>query len=179
MEVARAQADIRTSYVGGGPGMFVSGLVWGAAALVLGVAGDKTAFAVLFLGGMLIYPLGTLISRAVFRRAPAARANPLTPIAIESTIAMIGGLFAAWLLLQYAPDFAFPVAAIAVGTHYFAFATLYGDRTYWLVAALITLAGAAAIYLDLPTAQLLLAVAAIEVVFAPIIGLRSKRGSAA
>lgn len=100
---------------GGGPGAFVSGLVWLVAAWVEANHGIRAAFIALFFGGMLIYPLGLAAARLLFRRTGEAKGNPMGPIALESTIAMIGGLLAAWLILPFKPDLVFPVAAVAVG----------------------------------------------------------------
>ena len=66
MTIIEAQADLRRAYVGGGPGAFVSGLLWLAAAWVEAKYGIRTAFVALFLGGMLIYPLGLAASRLLF-----------------------------------------------------------------------------------------------------------------
>src|SRR3546814_20569590 len=75
---------------------------------------------------MLILPLATIASRLLFRREKEASGNPLGATALESTIAMIGGLFAAWLFLPFQPTYVFPLAAIAVGTNYAVFKTVYG-----------------------------------------------------
>ena len=42
------QADLRRSYVGGGPGAIVSGLVWAASAIVFSQTGLQAGFATLF-----------------------------------------------------------------------------------------------------------------------------------
>jgi hypothetical protein len=76
--------------------------------------------------------------------------NPLGLVALESTVAMLGGLFAAWLFLPVRPGYVFPIAAIAVGTHYAVFKTIYGDRLFWLLGALITAVGLLAIYPVVP-----------------------------
>ena len=141
MDIATAQADLRRAYVGGGPGAIVSGCVWFATAATEARHGIPTAFTVLFFGGMLIFPLAALTARLLFRRSKETPDNPFGLTALESTIAMIGCLLAAWLLVPLAPRFVFPVAAIAVGTHYLVFKTAYGDRTYWLLGAAITLIG--------------------------------------
>lgn len=138
MNVREAQAEICRSFVGGGPGVMVSGLVWLAAAFAEQERGVAFGFAVLFFGGMLIFPLSLMASRLIFRRAATQPGNGLTQIAIESTIAMIGGLFAAFLMLQYAPDYVMPLAALAVGTHYFAFRTLYGNVIFVVLGAIIS-----------------------------------------
>jgi hypothetical protein len=174
MTLAEAQQDIRRSFVGGGPGVVVSGLVWLAAALVSEKAGIDTAFAALFLGGMLIFPLSVAIVRGVFRRAAPAKGAALTNVALESTIAMIAGLAGAYLLLAHDPRLVMPIAAMAVGTHYFAFATLYGDRLYWLLGALITAVGAVAIWgpIEIPYGPIL-AVAAIELAFGGLLTVKA------
>ena len=74
-------------------------LVWFSAAFALTRTDHATAFAVLFIGGMLIFPVSTLIDKLVFRRSGSVAGNPLGLLALESTIAMIGCLLAAWLSL--------------------------------------------------------------------------------
>ena len=141
MDIETAQADLRRAYVGGGPGAIVSGCVWFIAAATEARHGTATAFSGLFFGGILIFPLSTLIVRLLFHRAKEAPRNPLGLTALEGTIAMIGGLLAAWLFLPYAPQLVFPLSAVAVGTHYLVFKTAYGNRTYWVLGAAIALAG--------------------------------------
>ena len=174
MTITEAQADLRRAYVGGGPGAFVSGLLWFVAFWVEANHGIRTAFIALFFGGMLIYPLGLAASRLLFRRAGESSDNPMGPIALESTLAMIGGLLAAWLILPFQPDLVFPLAAGAAGTHYFVFKTAYGDRTYWLLAGLITAAGLATIF-DVVTLPggLILAVGIIEIAFGIVLTVRA------
>ena len=174
MHIADAQADLRRAYVGGGPGAVVSGLVWFAAAWVAANHDIRSAFITLFFGGMLIYPLGLAAAHLLFRRARESTDNPMGPIALESTIAMIGCLLAAWLILPFKPEFVFPIAAIAVGTHYFVFKTAYGDRTYWLFAAIVTALGLVEIFgVTNLGSGMILAVGVIEVAFGAMLTLRS------
>ncbi len=176
MTIDEAQRDLRRAYVGGGPGVFASALVWLAAAMVEQAQGTGRAFALLFFAGMLIFPFATLASRLLFRREKEAPENPLGRVALESTIAMIGGLFAAWLFLPFRPELVFPLAAIAVGTHYAVFRTVYGDTLFWLLGGLITAAGLLSIYelVQFP-GGLILAVGAIELVFAIILTVRARQ----
>ncbi len=178
MTITEAQYDLRRAFVGGGPGAFISGAVWLTAALTMKQRGVGTAFAVLFFGGMLIYPLAQLISRVLFKCSPPAQANPLGRVALESTVAMIGGLFAAWLFLFIRPSYVFPIAAIAVGTHYAAFRTVYGDILFWALAGLITAVGVLDIlnYVRIPGGPIL-AVGLIEIVFAIVITARANQSA--
>jgi len=174
MTISEAQADLRRAYVGGGPGAVVSGLLWLTAAWVEADHGIRAGFITLFFGGMLIYPLGLAASRLLFRRSAESPDNPMGPVALESTIAMIGCLLAAWMILPLDPALVFPIAAIAVGTHYFVFKTAYGDRTYWLLAALLTGLGLVAIF-DVATLPggLILAFGIVEILFGILLTVRA------
>lgn len=178
MNISEAQADVRRSFVGGGPGVVVSGFVWASAATATAQSGVAVGFALLFFGGMLIFPLSLLASRGLFRRAGTQPKNGLIPIALESTAAMIAGLFAAYLLLGPSPDLVMPVAAIAVGTHYFAFRTLYGDVTFLILGGMIAALGLNAIFdwAALP-GGLLWQVAGVELAFGALLAIRSLFGS--
>ncbi len=174
MEVSEAQRDLRRAYVGGGPGAMVSGAVWLAAAVAAARLGPSRAFAVLFFGGMLIFPLSTLVCRFAFGRPREDGVNPLGRVALESTVAMIGGLVVAWFAV--APGFVFAAAAIAVGTHYAAFATVYGDRLYWLLAGVIAGVGLLVIFpvFALPGGTIV-AVGCVELIFGAVLTIRSMR----
>ncbi len=174
MTLAEAQYDIRRAYVGGGPGAFVSALVWLAAGLVERSQGTATAFTILFFGGMLIFPGAKIVETLFFRRPDVHKDNKLGLVALESTIAMIGGLGAAWLFLRSDPALVFPVAAVAVGTHYFAFRSVYGDATYWVLAAAMTAIGVVGVVLpDAVPGGTIFAIAAVEAVFAVILTVRA------
>jgi len=176
MDIKTAQAECRRSFVGGGPGVVVSGFVWLAAAVVLQKADVRLAFATLFFGGMLIVPVATIIERQAFRRAPVSKENALAAIGFETVFAMIGCLIAAYLLLAHAPALVFPVAAIAIGTRYFTFSTLYGNRIFYAIGGVIAAIGAVGVWplVEIPGGTVL-AVAATEIVFGVILTSASLR----
>ncbi len=179
MTVEEAQAEIRHCYGGGGMGMIVSGLVWMVAAYVVSRHGIGPGFTALFVGGMLIFPLSAVAAKFLLRRPKPSPANPLGLLALESTIAMIGCLFAAWLFVPLRAGFVFPIAAIAVGLHYLAFRTVYGDRTYWLLGALMATVGFAGLYVAALGAGLLaIAISAIEIAFGLFVIMRERRAVA-
>jgi len=93
-DLLQAQADLRYSYVRGGPGAFVSGLVWLAAAITADSRGVAAGFTVLFFGGMTIFPLRALAVRGIFRRPSPSAGNPGPRVVIETVFPMIGGLLA-------------------------------------------------------------------------------------
>lgn len=176
MELAAAQADLRRAYTDAGPGIIVSGLVWLIAAYAEATYGLATGFATLFIGGMLIFPGALLVNRALLRRAKEQAGNPGGPLVLEGTITMIAGLVAAWLFIPYRPDLVMPIAAILVGTHYCVFRTAYGMKEYYLLAALVTFVGSAAIFgfVALPIGVTWL-VAIIEIAFGAFITIRALR----
>lgn len=179
MVISDAQQDLRRAYVGGGPGVVISGVVWLVAAWVHYSEGVGAGFAALFFGGMLIFPLTKLVCRTVFRRENEFSGNPFGMTVLESTIAMIGGLFAAWLFMSSKPTLVFPLAAIAVGTHYFVFRTVYGDRLFWLLAGTITAIGIAEIYVSQMRGSTALLVAITEIAFGLALFMRDEQSSRA
>ncbi|MFA5965096.1 MAG: hypothetical protein WC804_13850 [Sphingomonas sp.] len=175
MHFSEAQHDIRRAYVGGGPGVLVSALTWFVAAFIQHGHGVGAAFVALFIGGMFIFPVGKLVSRFLFKRASEAKRNPLGMTALESTVAMIGGLFAAWLFLPVKPLLVFPLAAIAVGTHYLVFRTVYGDRLFLALAAIVTALGLVDILVLPIPGGVALSVAVAELVFGLVLTMRATR----
>lgn len=166
MNVETAQSQARYFCLRGGTGAVTSGLVWLAAAIVASYYGLDKGFIVLFFGGMLIFPLSTVVDKFIFKRPSLVSGHPSGQIAIESIFPMIGMLFAAWLFLPLRPEFVFPLAAIAIGTRYFGFRTIYGDFSYWILGAAITLIGALSIIFKQPSSELVpFLVAIIEIVF--------------
>jgi len=55
LTIAAAQQDMRTAYLGGAPGMFVSGTVWAVAGLVCLWHSPQDAVWALYAGGVLIH----------------------------------------------------------------------------------------------------------------------------
>ena len=174
MTVDAAQADLRRAYADGGPGIIVSGIIWLIAYIVQATHGVQTAFVALFLGGMFIFPMALVVNRVILKREKEQSGNPGGMLVLESTIAMIAGLIAAWLFLPYQPDYVMPLAAIMVGTHYFAFRTAYGDKRFWGLAALVTLIGVAGLYGWFPRNSLVAAwVALVELVFGIVLTIQA------
>ena len=119
MTLAEFQADLRRAYLGGGIGAVVSGLVWAAAAVVHSLHGLSAGYTTLFFGGFVIFPLSTLLEKVFFKRGPLRPGNPGGGLVMETLPAMLSVLVICFWLIDIRPDWVFPLAAIAVGTHYF------------------------------------------------------------
>ena len=175
MDIRSAQADLRRAYRGGGTGTIVSGLIWLIAGIVTAQKGISVGYITLFFGGMLIFPIGTAIERLILKNPSHDPANPHPRIVIETVPPMIAMLIAIWFLIPHHPGIVFPLAAIAVGTHYFAFRSAYGLMSYWILAALMTVVGALAIWVvPIPAPTFIFIIVAIEVVFGLILIRQTK-----
>ena len=166
MEIVAAQLELRRTYLRGGPGAVVSGIVWLVSGTGATANGVPLGFAVLFFGGILIFPVASLIVRSFFRPEKLSRGNPGGLTVIETVFPMLGGLLAAWLLIPYRPDLVLPLCAIAVGAHYFGFRTAYGDWTNRILGGIMCAVGIAAIFYGLPAPGAVpYVIAAIEITF--------------
>lgn len=174
MEIESAQLELRKAYLRGGPGAIVSGLVWLTAGVVSRVYGIRIGFAVLFFGGMLIFPTAAFIVRTLLRRVPESKTNPGGLTVIETVFPMIAGLFAAWLFMPFRPEFVFPLSAMAVGSHYFGFRTAYGDWTNWGLGGVLCVVSVLSIIVKVPSADVLpFVVACVEMAFGAWLVLQS------
>ncbi|MEL7496688.1 MAG: hypothetical protein AAFN77_03715 [Planctomycetota bacterium] len=166
MKLEEHQSELRHTYVGGGPGAIVSGVIWLAAGATALATTTNNGFYLLFFAGMFIFPISKLVLSTIYRRPPESKDNPGGLIVIETVFPMIGGFFAALLLLPTRPEVVFPVSAIAVGAHYFGFRTAYGDWTYWLFGSVLCLIGVVSIMFGMPTDNLVpIVVAVVEIAF--------------
>lgn len=142
MTIAQAQADVRRIYSGGWGGPAVSAVVWLAAAITASIVDVPTAATVLFLGGaVLIFPANLLLNRLLGGRADLPAGHPMRGLAIQSAATMAVMLLALWLLASHLPAAFFPLAMIAVGSHYFPFTHLYGDPAFLVAGAVQSAVG--------------------------------------
>lgn len=170
-----AQRELRRAYLRGGPGTFVSGLVWLVAGAAAHQRGVRAGFLLLYFGGMLIFPLSQLITRGLLREPTHQPGTLGARIVGETVVPMLGGLLGAWLLLPYRPLLVFPVAAVAVGAHYFGFGSAYGDRTFWLLGSILCAIGLIPIFLiTAPAHMVAYAVSGVELLIGSWLTARSR-----
>lgn len=143
-----AQKDMSFSYFGGGPGVFVSGVVWCVAGFTALVFSTQASMLTLFFGGMFIHPLGMLLSKILNRPGKHNPENPLGKLALESTVIIFVGLFLAFYVAQLHIAWFFPTMLLAIGVRYLIFNTLYGTKVYWFLGGCLMLAGVLCIVLD-------------------------------
>lgn len=141
MTIADAQLDMRTAYIGGATGMLSSALVWMTAGFVALFMSSQQAVWALLIGGVFIHPISILFTKALKRSGKHNKNNPLASLAMASTIWMILMLVIAYVVSLYRMDLFFPAMLFIIGGRYLTFATLFGNRIYWLCGGALILAG--------------------------------------
>ncbi|MCQ3937227.1 MAG: hypothetical protein DPW18_09290 [Chloroflexi bacterium] len=175
MNISDAQKDMRYDYLGGGVGMFVSGMVWLVAGIIAITGETDRAIWALLIGGVLISPISDLITKALGRPSKSVPGNPLVTLAMESTVWLIFCLPLAYALAQANPMWFFPAMLLIIGGRYFTFSTVFGMRIYWLCGLLLAAAGAALVMLNVPFGVQPFAGTVIEIVLAPFVFLRGRK----
>lgn len=173
-----AQADMRSGYTFGAPGVLVSGSVWLVAGVVALMVSSQIAVLTLLAGGALIFPLAMLLSKLLGLPNGHTAANPLGVLAGEGTIWLIAGCVIAYGMSVLRIEWFFPTMLLVIGGRYLTFQTLYGLRVYWVLGALLAAAGLALALLRAPPVIGAFAGAAIELVFAVFLFKQAKRAAA-
>ncbi len=137
MTISEAQMEIRTRFVGGCYGQFVSGTLWLASAGLAVWRGPRASIIMLVVGGFLIFPATELLIRAIGERAPVNSANALRSLGMQ--IAFVLPLSMPLLLPVglYRLNWFYPAMMILLGAHYLPFVFLYGMRMFALLAAFL------------------------------------------
>lgn len=165
MTVVEAQSDMRRGYYSGATGILASAFAWAASAATAVAHSPERAIWVLLGGGMLIYPLGLLACRLLGAPGRHAKGNPLGQLAGSSTFWLIFSLPLAYVLGLHQAAWFFSAMLLVIGGRYLVFATLYGMRLYWALGLALAAAGAGLAVLQAPPFVIVLAGAAIELVF--------------
>ncbi|GAB3994956.1 hypothetical protein GCM10028807_33850 [Spirosoma daeguense] len=158
-----AQSDMREGYANGSLGIIVSGFIWLISGLVALYLSPKQAIGVLFFGGMLIHPLSLVVGKLLGIRGSHTKDNPLGTLAITSTIIMIMCIPLAYILSFQRVEWFFQAMLVIIGGRYLLFTTLYGLSFYWILGALLGVAGYALFSLKADAAVSVLAGSFIEI----------------
>jgi len=166
MDVKEAQKDMRLAYLGGSPGALVSGLAWLIAGILAIYTSKEISILVFFLGGMLIHPVGIILSK-IFKRTGKHKAdNPLAKLAIECTLILFIGLFIAYVVFQIRAEWFFSVMLMIIGSRYVLFQTIYGMKIYWIFGLILSASGIIFLISNQPFYLAAIVGGIIEIVFA-------------
>lgn len=177
MTIHDSQQDMRHGYLSGAPGLLVSGTVWLVAASVSVAVSPARALWVLVFGGMMIHPLGLVLTKVLGRPAKHTPDNPLAPLALEGTVWFIAGIALAVVLGLMRIELFFPAMLLLIGGRYLTFQTVYGVRLYWPIGGALLMLGFAAAFLRVPPTVAAAAGGVLEVV-AGVVLLRAARRAA-
>lgn len=146
MDITEAQADVRRVYRGGYSGPLVSAAVWAVANSIYLLVSPDAGMAVLFFGGMLIFPLSALILKATTGSSSLPKGHPSNALAMQSAFTVPLGLLVAVALGAYEPALFFPASLIIVGAHYLVFVSLYGMSAFAVLSGALVILGAVGIF---------------------------------
>lgn len=138
-----AQKTMRLSYINGGPGVVISGLVWLLAAVVTYLISFTAGILIFFVGGMLIHPASLLIS-AKLKKETVTPDKQLTRLAMFTLPILFGGLYLAYVMSQQDEVLFFPIMAAVIGIRYLVFQKIYGVGTYIVLGMTLSIIGIAA-----------------------------------
>ncbi|MFZ6816159.1 DUF7010 family protein [Undibacterium sp. Rencai35W] len=127
------QHEMRHAHYDGAPGVLVSGLVWIAATLVCYQLGINKAVWTLLIGGVFIYPMSLLVTKAMGRPAKTSKDNALNQLGMASTIWLILCCAMAYGLFLLKPELFFPAMMATIGSRYLIFASMYGRSIFWVM----------------------------------------------
>jgi len=143
MEIADAQREVRSVFVGGFPGQIVSGILWLLSAGLATWSSPRLGIGVLVVGGALIYPGALVLLRVMGRRASLDAGNPMGQLATQVAITIPANLPIVAGATLYRLNWFYPAMMVVVGAHYFPFVFLYGMRLFALLGALLVGGGVA------------------------------------
>lgn len=175
MNILEAQKDMRYGYLGGGVGMFVSGIVWLISGVIALNGETNQAIWTLLIGGALIAPVSGMITKVLGRPDKGSPGNPLVTLAMEGTLWLIFCLPLTFAISQMNPLWFFPAMLLVIGGRYLTFSTIYGMRIYWACGALLAAASVALVNLDVPFNIQPFIGALIEIALAPFVFIKGRK----
>lgn len=141
MDVAAAQREVRSIYLGGYFGQLVSGTLWLVSAAFATWMSQRAGIFVLVLGGFAIFPLTQLLLLVTGRPASLTDKNPLRELAIEIAFLVPLLLPLVGAATAYHGSWFYPSMMIVVGAHYLPFSFLYGMREFLILSGSLLFAG--------------------------------------
>jgi hypothetical protein len=167
------QGEMRHAHCDGAPGILVSGLVWVAATLVCQFMGIHQAVWTLLIGGAFIYPVSTVLTKALGRPGKTGSTNALNQLGMASTIWLIVCCAMAYGLYRLMPALFFPAMMVTIGSRYLVFASMYGRPVFWVMGTSLIAAGVVAFFMAMPPVLAAALGGAIEVLFACFVFART------
>ena len=173
--LADAQADMRSGYLSGAPGIAASSAAWLAASAVAGAVSSSAAVWTLLVAGAFIHPAGVLLTKLLGSSGTHQAGNPLARLAMEGTLWMLAGIAVAFGMSVLRIEWFFPAMLLLIGGRYLTFQTIYGIPAYWALGAALCATGIALALVRAPVVASALAGGLIELVFAAVVFSKARR----
>jgi len=141
VDIADAQRDVRTVFVGGFAGQLIASGVWFLSAALATWRSPRIAIPVLVIVGAFIFPLTQLLLRLMGRSTALLKGHPMNDLGrqVAFTLPLNLPLVAAATLHHL--NWFYPALMVALGTHYLPFMFLYGMWQFGMLAASLIAAG--------------------------------------
>jgi hypothetical protein len=141
VEIADAQRDVRTVFMGGFGGQLVSSLVWFVSAALATWRSPKAAIISLVVGGFFIFPLTQVLLRLMGHTASLPKGHPMNALGMQVAFTLPFNLLLGAAAALHNLNWFYPAFMIALGSHYLPFIFMYGMWQFGLLAALLIGAG--------------------------------------
>lgn len=141
MQIAAAQRELRSAFLGGFMGQLVSAILWSVSA-GLGTWGtNRQAIAFLVISGVFIFPLTQLGLRMIGRPGRVGTDNTLYSLGAQVAFVLPLSLPVVGAATLYRIEWFFPAFMVILGAHYVPFVFLYGMKLFALLAAILWTGG--------------------------------------
>lgn len=141
MQIADAQREVRTVFQGGFIGGLVSGTLWAVSTALATIQSPRQGIIALTLGGVLIFPITSLLSRLTHGRGSLSKENPMDQLATQVAFTVPFALPVVAGAALYKLNWFYPAMLVIVGAHYLPFAFLYGMRSFLVLGGAMIGAG--------------------------------------
>ena len=164
-DIKQSQLEMSKNHIQGVMGVLVSGVIWLLAGLAAYEYSPKQAIWVLLIGGAFIHPISTVLNKITGMGHTQSKTNALGKLAMEGTIFMIMCIPLAYGLSMQRTEWFFQAMLMIIGGRYLTFQTLFGNRLFWLLGALLGIAGYVLFSLHAPSHTSALTGSTIEIFF--------------
>lgn len=165
----KAQEDMRNGYGYGSIGVFISGTAWLTASLIVNFYSSQKGIWALIIGGMLIFPVSTIIEKLIGIKGGHDKNNPLGKLGMEGTIWMIMCIPLAYGLYFIKSEWFFQGMMMIIAGRYLTFTSIYGLRIYWVLGAILGLSAYVLFRIEAKDFTSALTCGLIEIVFGIVI----------
>jgi hypothetical protein len=141
MQIAEAQREVRSVFIGGFVGQAVSSVLWLLSAALSTWRSPRQGIVLLVLGGALIFPATQMVLRIMGRRASLSSSNQMGQLAMQVAFTVPLNLLVVGGATVYRMNWFYPGCMIVVGSHYLPFAYLYGMWQFWILGGFLVAGG--------------------------------------